>query len=130
MTELKAPYPASRVTVILPNPQFNDSRSSESVVTAKRSMLGRVITYIKQSDRTILRLPFQLSRMKALELQAFLNSYQSATVEVVLYDGSRWAAQFIGEPHAQTAIDRLSDQTLTGKELVEVTLTLSAKRLN
>lgn len=130
MTELRAPYPASRVTVILPNPQFNDSRASESSVTVKRSMLGRVITYIKQSERTVLRLPFLLSRMKALELQAFLNSYQSATVELILYDGSRWAAQFVGEPHSQTAIDRLSDQVLTGKELVEVTLTLSAKRLN
>jgi hypothetical protein len=65
-----------------------------------------------------------------LELEAFLNAYQSAPIFIELYDGSEWEAQLINEPVTRAATARLGDNTLTGKELVEVTLTLSATRLN
>lgn len=129
-TEIQGPYPNPKVTIILPNPQFDDARASESTMQIKRTMTGRVITYVQSSNRVTLQLPFLLSRMKSLELEAFVNSYQSASWKLTLYDGSIWEAQLVGQPVVRSATGRAGSSTATGKESVEVTLTLSAKRLN
>lgn len=128
-TEIKGPYPNPKVTIILPNPQFEDTRASESTVQVKRTMTGRVITYVQSSDRYTLRLPFTLSRMKSLELEAFIKAYQSARWQVSLYDGSVWDAQLVGQPVVRAAVGRAGNSQTVGKEVVEVVLTLSAKRL-
>jgi len=130
-TTLRAPWPNYKVTSILPNPQFADTRATEGTVIIKRTMTGKVITYKRPSDRFTLKLPFQLTRMKALELEAFLNSYQSASIFIELgYDGSQWEAKLVQQPVIRRAIERIGESSTIGKELVEVTLTFSAKRLN
>lgn len=130
MVEIKGPYPNSKVTILLPNPQFEDARASEAGIQIKRTMTGRLITYVQSSDRVTLRFPFQLSRMKSLELEAFINAYQSAHWHVTLHDGSKWDAQLVGQPVVRTATGRAGNSATIGKETVEVTLTLSAKRLS
>jgi len=129
-TILRAPWPNYKVTSILPNPQFGDKRSTESTITIKRTMTGRKVTYIQPSERYTLNLPFQLTRMKALEVEAFLNSYQSAPIFLQLYDGSQWEAQLADSQVSRQATERIGSSPLTGKELIELTLTFSAKRLN
>lgn len=129
-TTFRAPWPNYKVTSILPNPEFGDSRASESTIIIKRTMTGRKLTYNQPSDRYTLTLPFQLTRMKSLELEAFLNAYQSAPIFVELYDGSQWEAKVVDIPINRRATERIGTSTLTGKELVDVTLILSAKRLN
>ena len=93
-------------------------------------MTGRKVTYVKPSERYVLTLPFQLTRMKSLELEAFLNAYQSAPIYIKLYDGSEWEGQLVGAPVQRQATGRIGNSTLVGKELIETTLTLSAKRLS
>lgn len=129
-TILRAPWPNYKVTSILPNPEFGDSRASESTITIKRTMTGRKVTYIQPSERYVLSLPFQLTRMKSLELEAFIKAYQSAPIYVNLYDGSEWEGQLVAAPVSRQATARIGNNTLTGKELIEVTLVFSAKRLN
>ena len=129
-TILRAPWPNYKVTSILPNTRFGDSRASESTITIKRTMTGRKVTYIQPSERYVLTLPFQLTRMKSLELEAFLNAYQSAPIYIKLYDGSEWEGQLIDAPVQRQATGRIGDSTLVGKELIETTLTFSAKRLS
>jgi hypothetical protein len=129
-TTIKAPWPNYKVTSILPNPQFEDTRSTESTVIVKRTMTGVLWTYKVPSDRVSLSLPFRLTRMKSLELEAVLNSYQAAPLWIELYDGSQWEAKLVGEPIIRTATERIGTSTLIGKELIDVTLILSAKRLN
>jgi hypothetical protein len=92
-------------------------------------MLGRVITYVDPSDRYEVQLPLVLTRMKDLELEAFINAYQSAHWHLTLYDGSTWDCQLIGEPVRRQATQRYGNNPTPGKEVIEVTLTLSAKRL-
>ena len=129
-TILRAPHPNYKVTTILPNPEFNDSRSSESTIIIKRTMTGRKVTYTKPSERYTLTLSFELTRMKSLELEAFINSYQSAPWLVELYDGSQWDAQLVDEPVSREATERIdTGNALTGNEMVVVTLTLSATRV-
>jgi len=128
-TELRAPYPNHKVTTILPKPLFGDSRRSEATVTVKRTKTGGKFVYKDSSDRYTLTLPFRLTRMKSLELENFLRSYQSAHIHLTLYDGSTWDCQLVGQPVSRAAVSRYSDDPNTGKESVEVTLTFSAKRL-
>ena len=131
MLQIRAPHPNHKVTILLPNPEFDDARAPESTITIKRTMTGRLITYIAQSDRVTLNLPLQLTRMKSLELEAFLASYQSAKWEVTLYDGSVWETQLVGEPVSRRATGRLGGkESLIGRELIETLLTLSARRLS
>lgn len=129
-TIIQAPYPKIKVTSTFPNVKFGDIRKSESTITIKRTMTGRKITYVHPSDRYTLTLPFQLTRVKALEMEEMVNIYQAAHWKLTLYDGSEWDAQLVDAPVSRTATGRIGDNTLVGKELVELTLTLSAKRLN
>jgi hypothetical protein len=129
-TIIKAPYPNHKVTATLPSAKFDDARASESTVTIKRSMLGRKITYVNPSDRYTVVLPFILTRMKSLELEAFVQAYQSAHWEITLYDGSKWDCLLVGEPVSRAATQRIGDNPTPGKEAVEVTLTFSAKRIS
>lgn len=130
MTEIKAPFPNPKVTILLPNPRFDDARATEATVQIKKTMTGRTISYVKSSDRVRIILPFMLTRMKSLELEAFLKAYQSAHWRLTLYDASEWDVQLIGQPVTRVAVGRAGDYGATGKESIEVTLTLSGKRLN
>jgi hypothetical protein len=127
-TILKAPYPLTKTTSILPDALFLDARNTESTIQIKRTAT-RVISHPKTSDRETLTLPFRLSRMKSLELEAFHNAYKSTTWHVTLHDGSQWEAQPVG-PLTRTAVDRTGWSSTAGKEVITLTLTLSAKRLN
>lgn len=129
-TTLKAPWPNFKVTSILPNLEFEDTRASESTVIIKRTMDGGVRTYVRPSDRYTLTLPFQLTRMKALELEAFVKAYQAAPIWIEIHDGTQWEGKLIGEPVIRKAVERIGDLTNIGKERIDVTLTFSAKRLN
>ena len=127
----KGPWPNHKVTSILPNPKLGDSRSSQSTITVKRTMTGRVVTYSQPSDKETLVLPFELTRSKSLELEAFLNAYQSTTFFIELqHDSTQWEVQLVGEPVSRQATDVFSEDARVAREVVEVTLTLSAKRLN
>lgn len=129
-TEFRAPYPNHKVTTILPKPLFDDIRRVESSIQVKRKMLGARRTYVKSSDRYTLVLPFQLTRQKALELEAFLNVYQRAHIRIDLYDGSQWDAELVGAPVVRRASGRYAkEHGITGRDTIEVTLTFSAKRL-
>ena len=129
-TIIRAPYPNFKVTSVLPSAEFNDSRANESTIVIKRTMTGRTITYTRPSVRQTLVLPFQLTRMKSLELEAFINSYQAAEWQVTLHDGSVWKAQLVGQPISRTGAGRIGDISIVGKELIDVTLTLSAEKLS
>ena len=129
-TIMRAPWPSPTVTSILPNPQFEDARATESTIIIKRTMTGRKLTYVRPTDRQLLRLPFQLTRMKALELEAFLKVHQGDAIFLELYDGSQWEAKLIQQPVQRVARERIGTSTLVGKELIELTLTFSATRLN
>lgn len=116
---------------MLPDPKFLDGRASESRVMVKRGATGEIWTYPQSSDRQTLTLPFTLTRQKSLELEAFVTAYQSARWFVLLeQDGSQWDAQLTASPFDRVVIGRYGPDVRTGAETVELTLVLSAKRLN
>ena len=129
-SELKAPYPNPKDTTLLPKPRFQDIRASENRVHVKRTMKGVKWTYVDSSERTTLTLPFILTRMKAIELERFLDVYKAAPIFIELYDGTTWNGILVGQPVTRTSLNRTGEATLTGSESVEVTLVFSAEQLS
>jgi len=123
-TIIAAPYPGTTVTMVLPNAKLEDMRASQQKIAVRRSMLGRLITYVKSNSRQTHRLSFELSRMKALELEAFVTIYYRAEWLITLYDGSQWIVQLLANPFEQITTDRAGGWP--GNEFVTVTLQLSA----
>ena len=130
-TLIRVPYGRPQVTSVWPDPEFDDSRASESDVQIKRTMTGRSIVYKKTSDRQTLRLRFLVSRMKDLEIQQLLNAFHATEWQIDLYDGSVWQAKLVGEPVRRTAVGkRDANNTGTGNEDYELFMTFSAKKIS
>lgn len=127
MITLEAPFPQLNVACVLPNAKMRDSRAANQSVNVQRTMTGVVYSYVKNTGKATLRLPFILSRMKALELQEFIRVYYRAQWVVVLHDGTRWLASLLSDPFSTTAEGRAAGWP--GGEAVNVTLELSAERL-
>ena len=130
-TFFAAPYPNIKVTSVLPDAELGDGRASESSIQIKRTRTGTVKTYVRSSNRQTLTLQFSLTRMKDLELIQFTQAFHTTDWRITLYDGSQWQAKLVGEPIRHTATTRYDTNNAdTGDELIEVSMTFSALKLN
>lgn len=126
-TSFAAPYPAIKVSVIMPNATFTDGRAAEVSVDVLRSMVGDTFTYIKTSNRQQLSLHYKLTKMKALEVQAFIKIYYRADWLIALHDGTQWVGNLALNPFRGNTTERAGGQP--GGELVEIDLTFSAYKV-
>lgn len=124
-TTIKAPFPQLNVACILPNAKMQDSRSANQSVNVQRTMTGVVFSYVKDTGATTIRLPFVLSRMKALELQEFIRVYYRAKWVVTLHDDTKWLAHLLSDPFSTATTERA--EGWPGGEAVNVILQLSAQ---
>ena len=124
-TYIRAPHPGHKVTMVLPSPELGDSLSSQNQVLVKRSMLGRVITYVKSSNKSILVLPFKLTRMKALEVEAFFRVYYRAPLQIETeYDGALYTGSLFG------ALERVATSRYKNdEETIELTMRFLVERV-
>ena len=107
MIELAAPYPAIQTVTLLPNPQFGDGEAQTCEVSTRRAMDGTLYTYVKsKSGRRLLTLPLSLSRMKALELRAFIESYFASKLRLTDHLGQVWIGHFVSNPFEFTTPKR------------------------
>jgi hypothetical protein len=96
---IQAPYPTLQVTMLLPNPQFSDAESLLDTVNIKRAMDGTLYTYVHtRESRRKLSLNFSLTRNKALELRAFIQSYFSSKVKIKDHNNRVWVVNFTNNP--------------------------------
>ncbi len=99
MIELAAPYPAIQTVTLLPSLQFGDGEAQTCEVVTRRAMDGTLYTYVKsKAGRRRLTLPLGLSRMKALELRAFIQSYFASKVRLTDHLGQVWIGHFTSNP--------------------------------
>ena len=110
---LQAPMPNLQTTIVLPSPQFNDSQSPRSTVEIKQSMNGTLYSYVKSNARQRLVYTFQLRRLKALELRAFILAYYRAQVRITNHLGEVWDVYFTVNPFEFSG---------AGRDVNEVTL--------
>lgn len=127
---ISAPYPKTKVTSILPNPEFGNIRATQSKVQVKRSMTGKVWTYVNPNDRDSITLTFELSRQKDLEFGEFIRIYHTAFWKIVDHNGNNWKCQLVGEPVRRVARKRNNaTSSSTGGEVIIVTIRLSVEAI-
>lgn len=87
MITIQAPYPAVETTIYLPSPNFNDTRALASESTIKRAMDGTPYSYINDlGDKALYNFSFILTRMKALEIEAFFKLYGAKQWKLTNFD--------------------------------------------
>lgn len=123
MVIIRAPHPGHRTTLVLPSPSFEDSRAPQAEVLVKRSMLGRMITYVKSSSRETIRLPFEVTRYRAAAIESFFRVYYRAPLQITLQDNSVYVGNLVS-PISQTGIGR----KISGLEMVSITLEFSVEK--
>lgn len=97
--KLQAPNPSLQTTTFLPNPEFTDSEAGVPSINILRMMDGTKYIYKRdKSNRRRLQLEFSLSRLKALELKAFYNSYKASDIKLTDHLGQVWIGNFISNP--------------------------------
>jgi hypothetical protein len=95
---LQAPFELIRTSVVIPNPILGDGENLISNLTLRRSMDNTAYTYVKSSKSRRLAYTFTLSRMKALELEAFFNSYNGADIKLLNWKGEVWKVKLVTNP--------------------------------
>ncbi len=95
---LQAPFELIQTSVVLPNPLLDDNESLISNLTLRRSMDNTPRTYVQTSKNKRLRYTFILNRLKALELEAFFNSYNGADIKMLNWKGQIWKVKLITNP--------------------------------
>ena len=117
MIRLSAPYPMIETVTLLPNPSFGDSEALRDTVQMRRAMDGTSYSYVRRTGgRRQLQHEFTLTRMKALEVIAFIRSYQASKVELIDHFGQRWVGNFTLNPAELETVRRSASSP--GRELV------------
>jgi hypothetical protein len=109
--------------VVLPSPELGDVRRPELVVDQKRGMTGELTTYVKSSPRKTLEFEFNLSRLKALEVEAFLKIFYRAEWLMVLHDDTQWRTKLVSNELRRVTSERADGYP--GGELVVFSLVVS-----
>jgi len=128
---LSAPYPKTKVTTVLPDPQLGNTRTTESNVQLKRTMTGKLWSYVQSTNKEILVLSFIITRQKDFELAEFVRIYLTADWKLIDHNGKEWKVKLLGEPLRRNSVGRAasSNTNATGGETKSVTLTFSAEPL-
>jgi hypothetical protein len=119
MFRIEAPYPSMQTTVILPSPNWGDSSAVVATVKTMRTMTGKLYTYRHaKGDRKKLHWAFQLSRNKALELEAFFQSYFGSSVRITDHEDNVWIGYFQTNPFELSGTGRALN--FPGREIMDV----------
>lgn len=95
---LHAPYPNIETISLLPNPIFSDLENQKSNVSIRRSMNNVVRTYVKKRTNHDFSYSFRLTRAKALELKAFIESYNRVKILLVNHKDEQWVVNLTNNP--------------------------------
>ena len=98
MIRLEAPLPVIQTISILPNPQESDTENLLNNLDVKRAMNGMKYSYVKSNPRRRLTYEFRLTRMKTLELQAFIESYFDSEIKITNHKDEVWHVRLVNNP--------------------------------
>jgi len=83
MFRVEGPFPGYRTTLILPSPDFGNSRALASTVQPVRTMNGTLYTYVKNKrGRKAHVWEFTVAKEKSLEAKAFVDAYISSVIRI------------------------------------------------
>jgi|GEM_PF-2329795 len=118
---LAAPVPLISTYTFLPNPEFGDTEGFTADVVVKRSMNNTLYSYVKQKDgRKRLLMRFRLTRMKALELRAFIRAYYRTEIELLDHEGQRWLGWITTNPNEFEYATAVTGGSAGGRSLATI----------
>lgn len=103
---LQAPFDIVQTTIVLPNPQFDDSENLNSKVKVFRAMEGSTYTYIKSTTRRTLSYKLKLTRSKAFELQNFIEAYITIKMRLIDYRNRTFIGDLANDPFEFVATEK------------------------
>jgi hypothetical protein len=113
---LAAPYPGTQCISYLPNPEFGDSEGQVSFIEIKRSINSTRYTYVRAKDgRKRLQMRFTMTRMKALELRAFIYAYHSTRMSLTDHLGNLWVGYITTNPNELENVSAIFGTVGTGQ---------------
>lgn len=111
---------AFQTTTVLPNPQDADTENGVHSLDMKRAMDGTKYTYVKSTDRRRLTYEFRLTRMKALELRAFILAYYDSDIKMTNHKDEVWEVKFVNNPF---------ELSTSGRDSVSIQLVFEGRQL-
>lgn len=117
---------APEYTIVLPNPQLNDTQALSGTINLKRTMNGLTWTYKKSTQLNKLKYLFWLGRPKALELRSFLLSYSSVPLTLQNWKGEQWIGAIVNSPFELTSAMRWAYT----EERVDITLEFEGVKIS
>lgn len=124
--KLEAPWPAPSVVTMLPNPLLSDVESRDQTVDHQRSMNNRLYTYGKDSGVERLTYTFDLTRMKSLELQAFVETMIGQQIKLTNHKAEIWYVYIDNNPFEASEARRAKGSP--GNESDSVSITFEGER--
>ena len=106
MIILQAPHELIQTTTLLPNPILGDEESPALDMALRRAMDGTVYTKIKTNSRSQLTYNFELTYLKALELEAFITAYYVENIRLTNYKDEVWVMKISTDPFDKTVAKR------------------------
>lgn len=99
---------SKKSVIVLPAPEFGDTESLGNVVNVKRSMNGKVYTYIKTAQWNRVHYDFTITQKKAFEFRQFLLDNLSEILTIQNWKGQTYVGQFLSNPSLFTYTGRYS----------------------
>jgi hypothetical protein len=98
MIKLEAPWPAPSVVTVMPNPQLSDVETRDQTVNRHRSMSNVLYSYAKDGGTSKLTYTFSVSRMKSLEVQAFVETMIGQQIKMTNHKNEVWFVYIDNNP--------------------------------
>lgn len=123
---VQAPYPAVKTTLLIPSPRMGNGKNLQATVQTLRMVDGTLYTYKKSKrGRKVHRWEFIVSSDKALEIKAFMDSYQGNLMKVVDHDEITHIGYLVLNPFEEICDGRSSNWP--GGEAYQITLQLEER---
>lgn len=96
---IAAPHPYNQTTIVLRDPEWNDTVNLKDEVLIKRAINGTMYSYVKrQKTRRRLTMQFTLDSWKVLEVEAFFRCYYAARLKVIDHESNEWVGYAVNNP--------------------------------
>ena len=98
-----APYPHIQTGIVLPQPILQNSKQPLNERDYRIMMDKTVYSYVKRLDQSTFSYSFKLTRLKSIEVIAFIESYIGVMWEIIDHHDTKIHAYCISNPNSLTA---------------------------
>ncbi len=99
-------YQSASRSIVMSNPEFNDTEGLVAAVSIKRTITGCTYSYVKKSANRKLKYKFVINQKKAFELRRFLLDFLGDRIQLTNFHGEIWTGYILTDPAEITSSSR------------------------